>query len=101
MSTSKYLKVVDYADDGRPVIGGLFPTHDTEGVPLSVSLTFIEKHGMVPDLFGFIGDAALAGWKRKSILIRVREAVIDVHGPHHWAKVEERLNSTCDLLKLP
>lgn len=84
------------AENGRPVLGGLFKAHDTDGLPLSLSLTFIEKEGMVPDLFGFVLDAAIAGWNDKTIFSRVREAVIDVYGPAHWSEVEHRLRLQFD-----
>jgi hypothetical protein len=94
------MRITGITADGREVVGDLFKAHDTDGLPLSLSLTFIESEGMVPDLYGFVLDAALAGWKAKSIVMRIREAVIEVHGPNGWAWVEERLTKQLELFNI-
>lgn len=85
------MKRVGVTEDGRDVIGGLFHMHDTKGVPLSVSLVILNMKGCVPDLHGFVLDALAHGWKFDSIVQRVREAVIDVHGVEYWKAIQEKI----------
>jgi hypothetical protein len=82
--------------DGTPVMGGLFEMHDTRGLPLSLSLMYLRDKGMVGDLYGYAKDALLHGWTPKSIRVRIREAVVDIHGLAHWLEIEPLLDKVFD-----
>jgi len=86
------MPIVGKTEDGRIVVGGLFELFNTLGIPLSVIFDFLVKEDLVPDLFGFVKEAKMKGWKDKTIYTRLSENIVDSFGKEYWKEVKNRLD---------
>lgn len=85
------LRRVGTTEAGRPVIGGVFPLVNSEGIPLEVVIESLRRRGMVVDWVGFVRECLRFGWSEERILSGIVAAVGDVCGPIERDAVESRL----------
>ncbi len=72
-------------------MSGLFKLYDTHGLPLAVLLDTLHSQGYVVAYGEFVKEGLKSGWKEKTILSRLEEAVVEVHGRVYWDEVHKRL----------
>lgn len=87
------LQVVGQTEDGKPVVAGVFRLEDTEGIPLHVSLDYLNESGFMPDWTDFYIEARKNGWKHKTIVRKLGEAIEEIYGGKFRDVVIERLES--------
>lgn len=85
------IRRVGTTDQGRPVIGGVFPLVNSEGIPLEVVIESLRRRGMVIDWLGFVRECLRFGWSEERIVSGIVAAVGDVCGPVEREEVESRL----------
>jgi len=85
------MEIVGKTEDGHLVVSGLFKLFDTSGIPLADLFGKCFKEGLQPSWVHFIQEADNAGWKRKTSLLRIAEALTDCKGKEYSDAVIERL----------
>ena len=85
-------------DAGDLVAGGVFGIFDTHGIPLADMLNALKNNEIVVDWAEFIQDGFLAGWKEKTLLIKLREAVIDAFGLDYWNTIDKKFQDTLTII---
>lgn len=89
------LVITGKTQDGRQVVGGVFKLFDTFGIPLDMVLMNLEDHGLVVDWPDFIEAALIQGWKMKTVVSRLGEAIPDVHGPLYYEGWKRSFEEWC------
>ena len=82
---------VGVTPDGIKIVDGIFKMFDTLGLPLADLFELCEARGMWPSMPHFYADAMEAGWKHKTVILRLREALGDVKGTEYAEEVIKRL----------
>lgn len=77
------LRVVGWTTDGRPVLAGLFPVVNSEGVSLDVLLDLLHVCGWVVDWPDFLRAAQAFGWKPHNTLVKIHAALAAIEGTEH------------------
>ncbi len=57
---------------------------DTHGLPLSIQAEIGKERGVIISMPHFYRDALKAGWKSEKALLRIEEALVDVHMPREY-----------------
>ena len=78
--------------DGKIVVSGAFQMFDTMGTPLPIMFMMMGSNNMIPDPVDFYTSAVNAGWKKQTIIDRLKEAYLDGFGKDFWIEIEKRLN---------
>lgn len=85
------MNVVGKTPDGKVVVSGLFMMHDTMGLPLADIFSLSAEKNLQPSFPHFYDEAIEAGWRHKTIILRLREALADSHGSDYANVVCDRL----------
>jgi hypothetical protein len=85
--------IVGETTDGKMVVAGVFKMYDTVGLPLADIFERLTERNMIPSFPHFYDEAIAAGWKHKTIILRLREALADSHGSEFANVVCERLET--------
>lgn len=88
------LKQVGIDSNNNQVLAGVFQFYDSHGLPLDIVFSLLKDQGYSISYYDFVKDAAIAGWKNETIILRLREAIIDVYGKEYWLEVEKKLKIT-------
>lgn len=83
--------IVGETTDGKSVVSGVFKMYDTLGLPLADIFEQLSLRNMLPSFPHLYNEAIAAGWKHKTILLRLREALGDVYGSEFAEEVTRRL----------
>ena len=83
-------------DANLMVVNGVFEMFDTHGIPLADILTALKDNGIVVDWVEFIRAGCAAGWKKKTLLTKSREAIVDALGLDYWNGMEKNFQITLD-----
>lgn len=78
--------------DGQLVLKGLFLFVGSLGLPLTDVLFKCKESNFVVDWIDFYEDALKDGYKSKTILNKIEEAVVDVLGKSHKDVLLKRLH---------
>ena len=84
---------VGVTPDGIIVVDGIFKMFDTLGLPLADLFELCLSRNMWPSMPHFYDDAIKAGWKHKTIILRLRESLGDVKGTEYAEEVIKRLEA--------
>lgn len=85
------LQVVGQTEDGKSVVSGVFRLEDTAGIPLHITLDYLHQHGFMPDWTDFYMEASRNGWKHKTVIRKLSEAIEEIYGSKFRDVVIERL----------
>ena len=85
------IKIVGKTEDNKVVVAGLFKLYDTSGLPLPIIFDLCQEKNWIPSFLDFYLEATKAGWKEKTILLRLEEALIDIYGIEFSENVLKRL----------
>lgn len=77
----KRVQQVGVTRDGTKVMTGAFFAVDSLGLPLTDVILAYEKHGWKVSMQDFYDSAIKAGWKERTVLGHIREALGEVYGP--------------------
>ena len=91
------LRVSGSTAEGRPVVAGLFPVVNSEGVALDMLLELFHDRRWVVDWFDFLVHAAQFGWNLRTTLAKVHTALEAVEGTSFadgWLRAAEPLLAT-------
>lgn len=77
--------------EGKPVIGGVFPLVNSEGILLEVLISRMHDKGYVIDWHGFWKEAMENGWNPRSTVTKIATSVGEVLGPEVREGVERSL----------
>jgi alanyl-tRNA synthetase len=86
------LRIIGRTTDGQLALGGVFRLEDTFGIPLDFALHVLKNNGLVPNWVDFYTQARSNGWKHKTVIQKLSQALVDVYGPQFRDTVIERLN---------
>lgn len=82
---------------GQPVVAGLFPVVNSEGVALDMLLELFHDRRWVVDWFDFLVHAAQFGWNLRTTLTKIHTALEAVEGAAFaagWLRAAEGLLPT-------
>jgi len=96
MAKKRVLQPVGKTEDGKLVYAGVFIFYDRHGLPLQEIISCLEENNAVPCWVSFIKEADKQGWTRKATVSRIKEAIIDIHGPAYWKNFNQRLEKIQD-----
>lgn len=91
------LRVSGASPEGLPVIAGLFPVVNSEGVALDVLLELFHDRRWVVDWFDFLLTARDFGWNLRGTLAKIHAALAAIEGAAHadaWLAGAESLLPT-------
>jgi hypothetical protein len=86
------LRVSGTTAEGLPVIAGLFPVVNSEGVALDMLLELFHDRRWSVDWFDFLLSARGFGWNLRTTLTKIHGALEAVEGPAHaagWLRAAE------------
>ena len=87
------IRQVGLTPEGVQVVANTFKMFDAYGLPLDIMLDLMKDNNMIPDWIDFCNEAMISGWKNKTIIDRVKDAVETVYGTDFTEEVLSRLNS--------
>lgn len=87
------MNVVGKTPDCKCVVGGIFKLFDTLGMPLADLFSMCTEKNLQVSMPHFYDDAIASGWKHKTIILRLREALTDAHNLEHANIVCDRLET--------
>ncbi len=96
------LRVSGASTAGMPVIAGLFPVVNSEGVGLDVLLELFHDRRWVVDWFDFLLTARDFGWNLRGTLAKVHAAMAAIEGAAHadaWLRGAESLLPTLERVR--
>lgn len=96
------LRVSGASAGGMPVIAGLFPVVNSEGVGLDVLLELFHDRRWIVDWFDFLLTARDFGWNLRSTLAKVHAAMAAIEGAAHadgWLRGAEALLPTLERVR--
>jgi len=73
------------------VVTGVFEFADTYGFPLPDLLDRLKSTNSVPCWVSFVESSKKCGWKRRTVLSKVEEAVVDIYGSQFWNEMKPKL----------
>ena len=73
---------------GREVVSGVVDFYVTFGLPLPDIIQNLHEKNIVPCWVSFVREGKELGWTMKTLVSRVRESIVDVHGKDYWEKME-------------
>ena len=85
------LEVTGLTDDGRLSLSGVFKLEDTHGIPLPLALGLLKNSNLIPNWMDFYKQARENGWKHKTVISKLSEAIAEVYGPEFRDVVIGRL----------
>lgn len=86
-----FMYKVGETEDKKDVVGGMFAAYDTHGIPLDMTIDFLEHNGYIPGFHDFVEKALAAGWKMTKIKVTIKYAVLN-KGVEYWNEIEARIN---------
>ena len=78
---------------GQKVLSGVFEFYDSKGFPLPDLFDYLKSHNCIPCWVSFVRSSKESGWRKKTVLSRVKEAIIDVYGIKFWTEFEEKFQT--------
>jgi alanyl-tRNA synthetase len=81
-------------EDNKNVISGVFKFYDTVGLPLPDVLNYLKDNNLVCDWEDFINTAKKSGWKKSTLISRVKEAIQDSY--NDWNEFNEKFIKLVD-----
>jgi len=85
------IRQVGVTPEGVRVVANTFKMFDAYGLPLDIMLDLMKDNNMIPDWIDFCNEAMISGWKNKTIIDRVKDAVETVYGTDFTKEVLSRL----------
>jgi hypothetical protein len=76
----RQLRISGATADGRPVVAGLFPVVNSEGVGLDLLLEVMHDRRWAVDWLDFLRTAREFGWNMRTTLGRIHGALEQVEG---------------------
>ena len=87
------MKIIGVTESGKHVVGDLFLYFDTIGLPLADIFSICIKNDFQPCWISFYKEALEHGWKHKTIMVRLHDAITDSYDKEYASIVINRLNS--------
>lgn len=91
------LRISGTTAEGGPVIAGLFPVVNSEGVALDMLLELFHDRRWTVDWFDFLVHARDFGWNLRTTLAKIHTAIEAIEGPTFaaaWLRSAEGLLPT-------
>ena len=85
------MKIIGKTESGQLVVGDIFKFFDTHGLPLADMFSMCIASDLQPCWIDFYNQAIEHGWKHKTILLRLADALTDSYGAEYAKIVIERL----------
>ena len=92
MAAQNYLIQVGITADNKKVIGGVWKTFETHGLPLDIIFTICIQKESVPDWLSLYEEMKFSGMKHERILSKLEEAICDSFGKEFSDVVIFKLN---------
>ena len=87
------INVVGKTENGELVVAGVFKLYDTCGLPLQTVFEQCVENKWIPSWLHFYTEAHRAGWKDKTIFLRLTDAITDIYGQEYCDVVINRLKT--------
>jgi hypothetical protein len=87
------MNIIGKTETGQLVVGDIFKFFDTHGLPLADIFSMCIVSDFQPCWINFYTQAKEHGWKHKTIMLRLADALNDSYGADYTKIVIERLES--------
>lgn len=87
-----YITLVGYTVDNKPVIGGVWKTYETYGLPLDIIFDVCIRRDWIPSWIDLYKDMKESGMEHSRILSKLEEAINDSFGKDYSGVVISRLS---------
>jgi hypothetical protein len=86
------LHIVGQTENGKRVVSGVFKLFDTHGLPLDIIFKMCYDYDLVVDIPELCSSAFAGGWTKKTLINRLRPALVDIYGKDYADTVFQKLN---------
>ena len=87
---------MDKLPEGQKVLSGIFEFYDSKGIPLSDIFDHLKSKDLVPCWVSFVRSSKTSGWKKRTLISRLKEAIVDSYGLNFWNEIQEKLKIVID-----